>query len=214
MNTYRLLVKKGKEVKKQGTAWFVRPDLVVTAFHVVGDKASGTWDSSEEDPTVCYELLIGAGSTPLLLHPDLCEPKADVALLRPEHSLTTSILPLSYVVLKDGAGWTGEGYPAFHLGKPFSLSGKVTAVRETDLSVALQLHVDQRTDQTWEGMSGAAVQSEGRVIGLVTNETSRVDTVWAVPVAVIRELVLASSCKDLLVLTDFVGGNAKSLKNQ
>ncbi len=198
MATYRLITASDQRPVAQGTAWFLRPDVVVTAFHVVGDLATATWHC-EEVPTITYKLVDHVNASPLALSPDFAEPHADVALLRSARECPTAVLPLGDSLPAAGAPWTSEGYPAFRRGAPFTLSGRVTEVRATELNTALQLLVDQRTEQTWEGMSGAPVQSDGRVIGLVTNETARVDTIWAAPVTIIQELELASLCRDCLV---------------
>jgi len=205
MNTYRLLVKQGKKVKRQGTAWFVRPDVVVTAFHVVGDQTSRAWDS-EEDPTICYELLAGIGGAPISLRSDLCDLQADVALLCSTDAVpAVSILPLSSIAVREEATWRSEGYPIGESGKPFALSGRVTKIWDRDPSEALQLFVRERTgaelrgESVWAGMSGAPVTVEGKVVGLVTKINPYADTAWAAPVAVIRDLALASVCRDLLV---------------
>jgi len=46
------------QINRRGTAWFIRHDVVVTAFHVVADD-SGTW-LSDVYPNVQYQLALSS----------------------------------------------------------------------------------------------------------------------------------------------------------
>ena len=76
---YRLRVYSDGRELKRGTAWFMRADLVVTAFHVVSDDA-GAW-LHEHDPTVQYRLEL-ADQEAVVLQAVTEDKAADIALLR------------------------------------------------------------------------------------------------------------------------------------
>lgn len=198
MSVYRLLVREAGKQVKQGTAWLLRPDLAVTAFHVVGAPSVRAWlhEKPGSGPTVTYHLEGKKGE--VLLDPVACDFRADVALLRCREALAAaSPLTLDEALPERGLLFRAEGYPGFHGGERFTLSGEITEVRGDASSKALQLLIDQGTEFSWEGMSGSAVQIDGRVVGVITQETGRVATGWGATAEAVRRLERIQAAADL-----------------
>ena len=158
----------------------------MTAFHVVGDKHSGEWLSTKL-PALEYRLVVGAAPMPLT--PLDADATADVALLTPARTpAEVQGVPLAETeVSPSGAAWQSAGFPAFHDGV-FRLHGTLTPGDATHPARAMQLTMAQGTRIDWNGISGAPVWSEERIVGLITCETADVDTVWATSAMAIRRL--------------------------
>jgi len=108
---------------------------------------------------------------------------ADIALLRSDEALDTSdVLVLSANDAVARAGWRAAGFPKI-IGRDFVLEGTITNVRRAGASDDLQLHVIQRTDVSWEGASGSAILVGGKVVGVLTEEVPRADSLWGARVA-------------------------------
>jgi hypothetical protein len=197
-----------RQIISQGTAWPVAPDVVATAFHVVG-KLERRRFYHEGLPDVQYRLVLSddaRGERELPVQPLSCDYYADVALLRTAQPLPAS--PLWLRTSLDRAGgetWSARGYPRFMQGRPFTLSGRITDLRGDTGSSALQLLVDQDTrstgggDAPWEGMSGSAiVDSQGQVLGVLTQVTEGVATAWGAAVTAVARLQDLRAAEDLL----------------
>jgi hypothetical protein len=170
-------------VIKRGTAWFLRPDLIVTAFHVVGVKNRGWLHQSEP-----HNYRLKPDDQKLL--PLCADHEADIALLEcaapPAGVVTLSLADR----LAIRARWEAKGFPKAREGEEFVLSGKITAAAQDDLTdTALQLLVDQTSDADWEGMSGSAVRVHGLVGGVLTSNLPRTNTIYAASVAAVQRLL-------------------------
>jgi hypothetical protein len=198
VSAYRLVVREAGKPRKQGTAWLLRPDLAVTAFHVVGESSARAWlhEKPGSGGAVTYHLLGEHGEVPL--EPVACDLRADVALLRCREALAApAMLPLAETPPARGATFHAEGYPGFHGGERFTISGEVTEVRGDASGRALQLLIDQGTEFSWEGVSGSAIQIDGRVVGVVTQETGRAATGWGASAEAVRRLERIQAAGDL-----------------
>lgn len=226
MSVFPLLVYVGgagaaRQLVSQGTGWLLAPDVLVTAFHVVG-KLERRRFFHEGLPEVQYVVPLGdsgAGAGEVVLTPLCCDFYADVALLR-----AAALLPGSPLTLRDsldgtsGAAWRARGYPRFMSGRPFTLSGRVTDLRGDTSNNSLQLLVDQDTRSTgagaeapWEGMSGSPIFAAaadggagspgdvpGPVLGVLTQVTEGVATSWGAAMGAVARLQKLRSAEDLL----------------
>lgn len=165
MSGHRLLVRRGGRLFCQGTGFWVRPDCVVTALHVI----------VEEDPEALLHVRVG--ETELLLTLLLKDDKADLVLLRA--ASPGEALPVVNTAPGLGERWSALGFPAEEGGQPFSLTGTLAARYAADQARALQLTVEQGTVRNWEGMSGAPVLVGGAVAGVITQEKDAANTMWA-----------------------------------
>ena len=170
-------------VIKQGTAWFLRPDLIVTAFHVVGVRNVGWLHQSGP-----HDYRLRPDDQKLL--PLCADHEADIALLEcaaPPAGVATLSLTDRLAIR---ARWEAKGFPKAREGKEFVLSGEITAATQGDLTdTALQLLVDQTSDAAWEGMSGSAVRVGDLVGGVLTSDLPRANTIYAASVAAVRRLL-------------------------
>jgi hypothetical protein len=186
---YRLRVcSDGRELKR-GTAWFVRAELVVTAFHVVSDDA-GAW-LHEHDPTVQYRLEL-ADPEAVVLQSVTEDKAADIALLRLESpGREVSVLELAAdEAVRAGMDWDTVGYPRFHPGG-FGIGGTVTTLHGGSPATAFQLLFNEGTTVEWDGISGSPVRVGGSVAGIITQVTYGANTGWAAPVSALRVLLKA-----------------------
>lgn len=180
--------------RDHGTAWALYPDLIVTAFHVVGSTSARLW--KHEDPLWpgCEYLLEGVSSASL--EPLLYDPRADVAILRmPEPSRLDEqcFLVPSPIPPSPGDSWFAEGYPdlpGLRRERGVGLGGVVQRASADLDSNAFQLHVRQGTAATWEGMSGSAVRNHNdEVLGIITQTSKDVATAHAAPVEAVERLL-------------------------
>jgi hypothetical protein len=190
MTTFPLIVEsKDGQAISQGTGWFIEPTLVATAFHVVGNNLAREF-FHQRPQGAQYALQMGAVRN--ALDPIVFDSASDIALLRSARPGSGGdVLALSDESPARDVAWRGEGYPAFHGGRRFTLSGRVTDVRGQDPGNSLQLLVEQETQVNWEGASGTPVCRAGddRVIGVVTQMTAGTKTGWAASVESLHSLV-------------------------
>jgi formylglycine-generating enzyme required for sulfatase activity len=188
MNGYRLTIqdKDGNDTGEQGTAWFLRPDLVLTAFHVVGNQALREWFQAAPEREEDTFWLIGLpGDGKVRLNPGCFDATADVALLTCPPVNGIRRLTLASAAAR-GTTWWADGFPGFARGKVWALTGSISA----DRGDRLQLLVDQGTQVPWGGMSGSAVCiGEGVVAGLITDEEPGATTLQATSFRAIARLV-------------------------
>jgi tetratricopeptide (TPR) repeat protein len=186
--SYPLEVRLGGKPIEQGTAWFLKQNLVVTAFHVVGNREAQNWTHDRPNYEQAeYCLLVDNCS--FVLEPLCFDVAADVALLKCEPTHNATPLPLATVIPLN-AQWSAPGYPGFLQGKGFTLTGRITALGDNLRNNSIQLLVDQRTEMTWAGVSGSPVQTVDGVVGVITQEIGQVDTVWAATVMAVQRLEL------------------------
>jgi hypothetical protein len=196
VNAYPLVVREAGSPPRQGTAWLLGPDLLVTAFHVVGVASLRAFRHEKPGSTVTY-YLVDAGRE-VLLEPVACDLRADIALLQCQTPLAAhSVLPLAEALPARRAGFHAEGYPGFHGGAPFTISGSITAVREETSNQALQFFVEQGTQVSWEGISGSAILTHDRVVGVITQMTDGAATGWAASALAVRRLARIHDAVDL-----------------
>ena len=104
MSTHLLLVRRGNELLGTGTAWFLRPDRVLTATRVVGPPGGRGW-WADEHGEVLHELVLPEG--PLLLEPVTRDQRAGLALLQPVGAAPeVPALPLAETSPQPGARWS------------------------------------------------------------------------------------------------------------
>jgi len=170
----------------RGTGWFLRPDVVVTALHVVGKlhPQLGWMHDVPGDKDATYHF-VSAGVSKLALKPLCFDASADVALLQCEPPRNDAIKVVLADVFPTQAQWYADGLPGFDSKVEWTLSGKIVSVRGD----RLQLVVDQGTQVSWQGVSGSALRVDHRVAGLITAETSGTNTVWAAAASAITRLL-------------------------
>ena len=189
MNGYRLLIRdaQGKDTGEQGTGWFLRPNLVVTAFHVVGNKSLRKWVQSAPGRERDTFWLSGLpADKQVQLSPGCFDASSDVALLTcaPAERVKASALT---VVAERGDGWWADGFPGSGEGKVRRLTGRITA----DRGDLLELLIDQGTEVTWGGISGTAIFTGEGVAGVITDEVRGANTLEAASFRVVARLVAA-----------------------
>jgi AAA ATPase domain/Trypsin-like peptidase domain len=184
MRSYRVLVRIPSGLSSQGTGWLIGPRTLCTAFHVVGHCEDRKWMHQDVERATYW---VSTDQGEVRLTPIVYDAVGDAALLSCDADLG-----MPYPLAEQSrirVPWSAEGFPRFHSGDSFTISGSVVALRSDEYSNrAMQLQVEQGTDVLWEGMSGAPILDENAVTGLITNVTNAVATAWAVPVATLRRL--------------------------
>lgn len=183
MSVYQLVVTAGG-VRRRGTAWCLDNQTVITALHVVAER--GTWLHEMPSAEVSYTLI--KETEQIALSPGTSDPHSDVALLTVPAQQLQRPLNLASTQPFVHDVFLAEGFPKFHGERQFSISGRITAVRAGISDQTLQLQVDQTTDVSLEGFSGAPVLVNESVVGVITRDTQGVATAWAAPVTAIRRL--------------------------
>lgn len=92
------------ELPRGGTAFAVSDGLALTAFHVIGDRASGTVRHSEP------ELVFSGGSVPARVD-DRSDPIGDVALLHLAGPLPPGSVPVALTSTVHRDRWSSRGFP-------------------------------------------------------------------------------------------------------
>ncbi|MCP4663881.1 MAG: trypsin-like peptidase domain-containing protein [bacterium] len=196
--TCLLRVLKDDHEVSRGTAWLVRPQLAVTAFHVVADRERTAWRSDVESD-VEYRLGGPDGDGEIVARPAPADPEADLALLRTATPIDQAeVLTVAAEPPAVDARWRTLGYPAVSGRQPFALTGTVTEILPGAAGRRLQLWVDQGTEVRWGGLSGAPVTVGGRVIATVTKEMSKAATLLASPVTRLAHLLRLADAGDLI----------------
>jgi hypothetical protein len=195
MNSYPLLIRdaQGKDTGERGTGWFIRPNLVATAFHVVGSKSLRAWVQSapgrEEDSFWLSGIpAVGPSEKGVQLthkSPSCFDFLADVALLAcwPVRNVEVSALT---DVAEEGESWWADGFPG-PSGEVRRLTGRITA----DRGDRLELFVQQGTEVTWAGISGTPIYTPKGIAGIVTDEVPRANTLEAASFKVLGKLLAA-----------------------
>lgn len=189
MKCYLLEVRAQGQRIEQGTGWLISSDVVVTAFHVVGSTVARQWWHLGPGTDVRYHLLV-EGET-IILEPLDYDPDADVALLRiVQKDANLTVLKISTVPVQQQLQWKGLGYPAFHQGKPFALSGRIAHLFPDRPKHNLQLTIDQGSKVDWKGISGSPVCVDDLVFGVITEATVEANTGWATFIDAVRRLAV------------------------
>jgi hypothetical protein len=187
MSSYLVEVqdRDGKQLS-QGTGWFLRQDIVVTALHVVGKVQPRGWAHNVPGQGEATYSLVGVGTAEnrLILEPLCYDAQSDIALLKCAEPVQDIAVGRLAEAIPQGADWYADGYPGFNRGKEWTLSGKIVRSRGD----RLQLLVAQGTQVSWGGISGSPVYIERRVTGLITAETSGTNTAWATAAPAIAKL--------------------------
>jgi trypsin-like peptidase/AAA ATPase-like protein len=191
MYGHRLRV-KGTGQRQQGTGWFVDKRLVVTAFHVVGNKDAKLWWQESNGRRVSYVLDIGnldIGRKECKLLPLCFDDRADVALLEcADDPGDPRVLRLADAI-DVGDQWHALGFPPRLAADDFPLGGEIENVNENKHDKAIALFVKQGTNVVWDGVSGSAVRVGSMVAGVITNVTTGASTAWAATVTPVRRLL-------------------------
>lgn len=165
--------------------------LVVTAFHVVGNRSTAKW-FHEADTSFSYWL--DPGNTLLCpLVPRFKDPYEDLAILEIVGVWTPDFpLPMSErEFVRTGASWRTRGFPsegAFQ-GKSFGLTGTVSQYDPGRPSRHLQLYIQQGTHISWKGMSGSPVVVDGEVVGVLTDELPGANSCWATSISLHHPII-------------------------
>lgn len=187
MKSYRLEVRYPQASGRptvQATAWRLEADLVVTAFHAVGNKDVPDWAHAEAPDTgISYRLIVPGGDEVELL-PACYDAAADVALLTCE-PFDGFDPPVFAASIREGEPWRADGYPGLAGRDSFTLTGKVVRVRRD----RLQLLLDQQTEVDWGGASGSPILLGAQVAGLFTAFTTGTSTAWGPAAAAIERLL-------------------------
>ncbi len=194
--TFIITVENQKGLCQRGTAWFIAPDRVITAYHVVGSH--DRW-LSQFGKT--YWLVME--DRKIQLHPLLFDPVADIACLRTEEKPKNSaewIIPLNSdrSSLK-GKHWDATGFPQFRDKKNLTIPGDIADCHDLFNAEALQLttnlirsHPNPGSWENWKGMSGAPVMVQDRVAGVLTKEINHINLLWAsgaIPLTILYQAV-------------------------
>lgn len=190
---YRLVTLVNGNSFREGTAWLFDERRVVTAFHVVGDPSSAAW-YRDSDPCITYWLDLG-GSARCRLSPLRKDPEADLAVLEILTSQTAGS-PLRVTrreFVRLGATWWTEGFPSGQefRRQAFVLEGRITHYTPGRLCRQLQLHVQQGTHISLEGIWGSPVLVGTEVVGVLTGATPGASTCWATVIS-LHHPILAS----------------------
>lgn len=188
MSVYQFVVVQGDKPYKRGTAWQLGADLLVTAFHVVGENLEDKW-LHEAVPGATYHVIGAGPASDDPLDPVDHDSKADIAVLRSRKPLPGQPLEPSEVEAVDEARWRADGFPKVTDEKVFRLTGTVAAVRANGAADDLQLTVDLHTSVSWEGASGSAVCVGGRVVGILTEELNQLGSLKAARTTSLRRLL-------------------------
>ena len=188
--SYRIEVRATDRIQSQGTGWLVSSNIVVTAFHVVGEQtAIAFYHEGLND----IQYILQAGGSEYTLTPLIFDNHADIAFLSLSESVPSlSILKLASVDRQaPGTLWRGQGFPKFRNNRPYTLEGRITSLQGWYVEDSMQLLVDQGTQTSWEGMSGSPIidKLSNAVVGLITNMTDNTSTGWAATTMAIERLL-------------------------
>lgn len=194
MNCYLLEVWAQGQRKEQGTGWLIASDVVVTTFHVVGSILTRQWWHHAPGSDAIYQLVTGTKT--IKLEPLDFDADADLAFLRVvEKSAELEVLKISTRPSQQDARWVGLAFPAFHNGKAFALSGRVSFLFAKESKRNLQLTIEQGSRVSWEGVSGCPVCVDDLVVGVITEVTHNADTGWATSVNFVEQLAKKCNIK-------------------
>jgi hypothetical protein len=211
MSVYRLEVRHPDgTLLKAGTAWRVTANLLVTAFHVVGEDY-GRWLHTMVDGAQ-YHLLDGGQILDKRLIPIGENSYSDIAVLKTTTPLSAPIMLLAASDPADDSRWSSDGFPSVTGERVFRLTGRVAAVHPNEKH-ELQLTVDQGGSNSWEGASGSPVCVGEKVVGILTQEVCGLNTVRAVRAATLIKLLVGLGINDGLVVapTDQTVAGASTL---
>ncbi|MFO0761691.1 MAG: effector-associated domain EAD1-containing protein [Byssovorax sp.] len=171
----------GRELAR-GTAWLLRPDVAVTAFHVVGKRTARAWLHEIPGSGAGVTYTLHDGERAIELTPAVCDLRADLAMLRCRGPLAAPrVLPLAAAPAEGGASFSAEGHPtSSDRGSPV-ISGQILAVRGDVSGTALQILVDGEARASWAGLAGSALRIGNRAAGVITQVKEGETTGWAAP---------------------------------
>lgn len=189
----RIEIRDGARVLSRGTGFLVTDRLLLTAFHVVGDRT--------RTPPFLYEQQYGL----FLCFPDhdlrgrvvegIWDPAADWALVECAEPLNARPLPLAELGASS-ATWETFGFPDANPLDGMVCSGSVeNAAGEIQGIVAMQLFSKQAAagnGSPVRGLSGAPVIVEGAVVGVLRYSLMKeglnvAGTLYSCPVAPIAQ---------------------------
>lgn len=193
----RISVKSGSVAHGLGTGWLVAPDLVVTAFRVVGDPASSTWRHEMQD-NARYALEVvdtdqngRRAIVEISLEPEVFDAAAELALLRCERSVPTlSVIELAAKAPVRGAAFRSQAFPESH-DRGVALAGTVAELRGDDAASSLRLSIEDGRQMRWRGVPGAPILNAdtNQVLGVITQLTDDTAIGWGATVNAVRRLL-------------------------
>ena len=193
----RLSVKIGSVAQGLGTGWLVAPDLVITAFRVVGDPASSSWRHDMQD-NARYVLEVAdinpSGRTNMVeiaLEPLVFDAAAELALLRCERSVPTlSVIELAAKAPVRGDGFHSQAFPESH-DRGVALDGIIAELRGDDAASSLRLSIEGGRQMRWRGVPGSPILNAdtNKVLGVITQLTDDTAIGWGATVNAIRRLL-------------------------
>lgn len=158
----------------RGTGSLIAPDLVLTAFHVVGDRTSAP-PSFYEEITLSFPGFSRAGTVVDAAH----DAALDFAIVRLSEPAPRDVVPLALRELEEGGehAFRSFGFPEAHA-DGLAISGTVEMVETTyEDSPALQLFSIQAAagiGMQTEGLSGGPCVVDGEVAGVIRANPRRV----------------------------------------
>lgn len=191
----------GGAVTKQGTAWLLWPDRVVTALHVVGhSRGVGQWAGDiRADQEISYRVRIPwekQGENVVAITPWIFDARTDIAILKLPKEAADRAPDGAFFVLAEerpcpGDPWRAVGFPAFATdAKALALGGVVSYVGRDLANDTIQLFVDQETSAQWGGVSGSAAWgSWGEVIAVIVQTIAGIATCNAAPAEAVARLL-------------------------
>ncbi len=193
----------------QGTAWFVTPDTVVTAFHNVGNLDQCKWkhEVSKDGKRLDFEhdgalvarkfrYYLEMGGKEIDLTPLHFDPKSDLALLKVGSPVENAcVLNLADFAIQAEDAWSAPGYPSCAEKESMLLFGEVKYIAcHNSPKTRIQLKLNLKGNTSWEGSSGSPVFIRGRVAGVLLCAIDEArTTLWAASADSIRQLIIESS---------------------
>lgn len=186
----RVMMRSGTDILGLGTGFLLAPDLLVTAFRVVGDPTTRTW-RHEILENASYTIQVDGSLTEVTLEPLVFDPATELALMRCERPVFgLSVLELAPRAPIRDAPWTGQAYPEFLVGS-VELSGTVVELRGDDAASSLRLSIHRGSQMKWRGVPGTPIRSvdTGQVLGVITQLTDETATGWGATMNAVQRLL-------------------------
>jgi hypothetical protein len=122
-----VLVRIPSGLSSQGTGWLIGPRTLCTAFHVVGHCEDRKWMHQDVERATYW---VSTDQGEVRLTPIVYDAVGDAALLSCDADLG-----MPYPLAEQSrirVPWSAEGFPRFHSGDSFTISGSVVALRSDE----------------------------------------------------------------------------------
>lgn len=185
----RIDIMKDGACLSRGTGTLVAKGVVLTAFHVVGDRRSSPPAPYPGDIVVTFP----SGATSGTLFVPHCDQRTDWALVQVAAALDIRPVPFA-PACESGASWESFGWPDTNARDGMTHTGTITYDRaELDSCRVLQLFCNEAAAGAGEkvrGLSGAPVLVKNAIAGvmrfsLMTDGRTEAGTLYGVPADVI-----------------------------